>query len=141
MLPRDRAGLRSRARGLWVGHAPMMHASAGLKLWPRNRSRERSRRHPVRYQPGPRDQPHSSTRHQAKRSWLNQIEIVFTVVQRKVLTPNDFPSLQALVDQLDAFEHHYNQIATPFTWTFTRDDLQALIARVAEHEPRLRLAA
>ena len=74
-------------------------------------------------------------------SWLNQIEIVFSVIQRKVLTPNDFASLQAVVDRLDAFEHHYNQIATPFEWTFTRNDLEALIARVAQHEPRLKLAA
>jgi DDE superfamily endonuclease len=74
-------------------------------------------------------------------SWLSQIELVFSVVQRKVLTPNDFPNLQAIVDRLDAFEHHYNQIATPFDWTFTRDDLEKLIARVAYHEPQLRLAA
>jgi transposase len=74
-------------------------------------------------------------------SWLNQIEIVFSVIQRKVLTPNDFTSLQAVVDRLDAFEHHYNQIAKPFEWNFTRHHLAELIARVADHEPRLRLAA
>jgi hypothetical protein len=74
-------------------------------------------------------------------SWLNQIEIVFSVIQRKVLTPNDFASLQVVVDRLDAFEHHYNQIAEPFEWNFTRRDLTHLIARVADHEPRLRLAA
>ncbi len=74
-------------------------------------------------------------------SWLNQIEIVFSVVQRKVLTPNDFASLQAIVDRLDAFEHHYNQIATPFDWTFTRHNLEDLITRVAQHDPQLRLVA
>lgn len=74
-------------------------------------------------------------------SWLNQIEIVFSVIQRKVLTPNDFTSLQAVVDRLNAFEHHYNKIATPFEWTFTRRDLTDLIARIADHEPRLQLAA
>jgi hypothetical protein len=74
-------------------------------------------------------------------SWLNQIEIVFSVIQRKVLTPNDFASLQAVVDRLDDFEHHYNQIAKPFEWSFTRRDLSDLIARVSNHEPRLRLAA
>jgi hypothetical protein len=74
-------------------------------------------------------------------SWLNQIEIVFSVIQRKVLTPNDFATLQAVVDRLDAFEHHYNQIAQPIEWHFTRRDLAALIARVATHEPRLQLAA
>lgn len=74
-------------------------------------------------------------------SWLNQIEIVFSVIQRKVLTPNDFASLQQVVDRLDSFESNYNQIAEPFDWTFTRHDLEHLIARVAHHEPRLRLAA
>jgi transposase len=74
-------------------------------------------------------------------SWLNQVEIVFSVIQRKVLTPNDFASLQAVVDRLDDFEHHYNQIAKPFEWSFTRRDLSDLIARVSNHEPRLRLAA
>jgi transposase len=74
-------------------------------------------------------------------SWLNQIEIVFSVIQRKVLTPNDFATLQTVVDRLDTFEHYYNQIAQPFEWHFTRRDLAELIARVADHEPRLRLAA
>jgi hypothetical protein len=47
-------------------------------------------------------------------SRLNQIEIVFSVIQRKVLTPNDSPSLQAIVERLNTFEHHYNEIARPF---------------------------
>jgi hypothetical protein len=63
------------------------------------------------------------------------------VIQRKVLTPNDFASLQTVVERLDAFERHYNEIAKPFEWAFTRRDLADLIARVAEHEPRLTLAA
>ena len=74
-------------------------------------------------------------------SWLNQTEIVFSVIQRKVLTPNDFASLQAVVARLDAFEHHYNHIAKPFEWNFTRRDLTDLITRVSDHEPRLKVAA
>jgi DDE superfamily endonuclease len=74
-------------------------------------------------------------------SWLNQIEIVFSIIQRKVLSPNDFASLQTVVDALDAFERHYDQIAKPFDWCFTREDLARLIARLDAHEPRLRLAA
>ena len=46
-------------------------------------------------------------------SWLNQIEIFFSVVQRKVLTPNDFPSLQILEQRLLAFQSHYESIAKP----------------------------
>ena len=60
---------------------------------------------------------------------------------RPRLTPNDFASLQTVVKRLDAFEHHYNEVAKPFEWTFTRRDLADLIARVADHEPRLKLAA
>lgn len=63
-------------------------------------------------------------------SWLNQIEIYFSVVQRKALTPNDFASLEALRDRLLAFERHYETIAKPFQWKFTRADLEALLEKV-----------
>ena len=57
-------------------------------------------------------------------SWLNQIEIYFSIVQRKVLTPNDFLSLQALEERLLGFQQHYATIAKPFKWKFTRHDLE-----------------
>lgn len=63
-------------------------------------------------------------------SWLNQIEIYFSIIQRKVLTPNDFPSLEAVADRLERFERHYEAIAKPFEWKFTRDDLSELIQRL-----------
>jgi hypothetical protein len=68
-------------------------------------------------------------------SWLNQIEIYFSVVQRKVLTPNDFPSLAAVKDRLLRFQARYAQAAKPFQWTFTRRDLAALLAKLAR-QPR-----
>jgi hypothetical protein len=74
-------------------------------------------------------------------SWLNQIELYFSIVQRKALTPNDFENLDALSDRLLAFEEHYRQIAQPFDWTFTRQDLARVLERIADHEPQLRLAA
>jgi hypothetical protein len=74
-------------------------------------------------------------------SWLNQLEIYFSVVQRKVLEPNDFDNLADLARTLNAFEHHWNEIAQPFAWNFTRHDLAALIERLAAHEPQLQLAA
>lgn len=67
-------------------------------------------------------------------SWLNQIEIYFSVVQRKVLTPNDFPDLQALEERLLAFQSHYETIARPFQWKFTRDDLRRLLEKTSEHQ-------
>ncbi|MGH7255546.1 MAG: transposase, partial [Nitrospirales bacterium] len=63
-------------------------------------------------------------------SWLNQIEISFSIVQRKGLTPNDFPSLAAVRDRLIRFQQHYEQVATPIQWTFTRRDLVALLAKL-----------
>ena len=64
-------------------------------------------------------------------SWLNQVEIYFSIVQRKVLTPNDFSSLVELEQRLLAFQRHYEQTAAPFKWTFTRRDLHTLLAKIA----------
>ena len=63
-------------------------------------------------------------------SWLNQIEIYFSIVQRKALTPNDFPCLEAVAERLANFERYFERIAHPFEWKFTRADLNALIARM-----------
>jgi hypothetical protein len=65
-------------------------------------------------------------------SWLNQVEIYFSVIQRKVLTPNDFVDLAEVEARLLAFQTYYEQIAAPFEWKFTRKDLSALLARTAE---------
>ena len=67
-------------------------------------------------------------------SWLNQIEIYFSIVQRKVLTPNDFPCLEAVAERLFNFERYYETIAHPFEWKFTRADLNALLARMRIHD-------
>ena len=63
-------------------------------------------------------------------SWLNQAEIYFSIAQRKVLTPNDFPDLDTLQRQLLAFGRRYEQIAAPFQWKFTRADLDRLAQRL-----------
>jgi transposase len=67
-------------------------------------------------------------------SWLNQVEIFFSIVQRKVVAPNDFTDLDQVQDRLAAFEHRYNQTARPFRWKFTTTDLQDLLARIEQHE-------
>jgi hypothetical protein len=69
-------------------------------------------------------------------SWLNQIEIYFSVVQRKVLTPNDFVSLGAVRARLLRFQEHYVDAAKPFQWTFTRRDLAALLAKLGRRPAR-----
>ena len=74
-------------------------------------------------------------------SWLNQIEIYFSIVQRKVLTPNDFKSLQDVSPRLLGFERHYEQIAEPFEWKFTRQDLAQLLEKLGTDDAPLRRAA
>lgn len=69
-------------------------------------------------------------------SWLNQIEVYFSVVQRKLLTPNDFPSLATLEDRLLAFQQRYQQSAKPFQWAFTRRDLHTLLRKLDPSIPR-----
>jgi len=63
-------------------------------------------------------------------SWLNQIEIYFSIVQRKVLTPNDFPDLATIEHRLMDFQVYYGQIAKPFKWKFTKKDLREVLAKV-----------
>ena len=65
-------------------------------------------------------------------SWLNQVEIYFSVVQRKVLTPNDFVDLAEVEARLLAFERRYEETAAPFEWRFTRGDLTKLLERLAD---------
>ncbi len=67
-------------------------------------------------------------------SWLNQVEIYFSVVQRKVLTPNDFTDLEDLERRLLGFERRYEEAAKPFEWKFTRSDLARLMSRLAEKD-------
>lgn len=73
-------------------------------------------------------------------SWLNQVEIYHSIIQRKLLAPNDFASTAKLARALNDFERHYNKIAEPFDWTFTRNDLADLLKRLDEHEPESTVA-
>ena len=67
-------------------------------------------------------------------SWLNQVEIYFSIIQRKVLTPNDFPDLDAIRIRLALYEDLSNQHPKPFAWKFTRDKLADLLKRIAARE-------
>jgi hypothetical protein len=70
-------------------------------------------------------------------SWLNQIEIYFSIVQRKVLTPNDFASLEEVEKRLLGFQQRYEEIAQPFEWRFTRKDLEGLMRKIEERDESL----
>lgn len=74
-------------------------------------------------------------------SWLNQVEIYFSVVQRKALTPNDFRSLSELEQRLLAFQKHYETVARPFQWRFTRRDLRRLMRKLDAAPSALAMAA
>jgi transposase len=73
-------------------------------------------------------------------SWLNQIEIYFSIVQRKVLTPNDFLDLAEVTQRLLAFQRRYEQTAVPFDWRYTKTDLDRLLRRLDNHERLARAA-
>lgn len=57
-------------------------------------------------------------------SWLNQVELYFSILQRKALTPNDLPTTDELSQRILDFQEHYNARAKPFRWNFTREDLE-----------------
>ncbi len=63
-------------------------------------------------------------------SWLSQIEVYFSIVQRKLLTPSDFRNLATLERALMAFQARYQRAAKPFKWTFTRHDLRTLLRKL-----------
>jgi hypothetical protein len=67
-------------------------------------------------------------------SWLNQIEIFFSIVQKKVVSPNDFASTSQLAATLMTFTDRYNQTAHPFSWKFTAADLAQLLQRISAHQ-------
>jgi hypothetical protein len=74
-------------------------------------------------------------------SWLNQVEIYFSVVERKLLTPNDFSSLTHLQGKLLDFQRYYETVAKPFQWKFTRRDLEALMRKLQAPEDSRKAAA
>jgi hypothetical protein len=67
-------------------------------------------------------------------SWLNQAEIFFSIVQKKVISPNDFASTGQLAATLLAFVDRYNQTARPFNWQFTAKDLDRFLDRINGHQ-------
>jgi DDE superfamily endonuclease len=73
-------------------------------------------------------------------SWLNQVEVYFSLLQRKVLTPNDSTDLRELELRIRLYEELTNQQPRPFDWRFTKYDLFALLQRVAKREATARAA-
>lgn len=63
-------------------------------------------------------------------SWLNQVEIYFSILQRKVLTPNDFQSLNDLERTILSFQERFSKLGQPFRWRFTRGDLRSYLDKL-----------
>ncbi len=74
-------------------------------------------------------------------SWLNQVEVFFSVLQRKVITGGDFTDLGDLADKILGFQQYYNAAAEPFDWKFTKTKLRRLMERLAVHSNPDQLAA
>jgi hypothetical protein len=74
-------------------------------------------------------------------SWLNQIEIYFSIVQRKALTPNDNCTLEDLARRIILFQQRFEEIAKPFEWKFTRHDLTQLMGRLLQHSAPVKRSA
>jgi hypothetical protein len=73
-------------------------------------------------------------------SWLNQIEIYFSILQRKALTPRYFHSLRELDQRITAFQAEWQTAAKPIDWRYTRRDLNDLLNRL-NHRDQLTRAA
>jgi transposase-like protein len=67
-----------------------------------------------------------------RASWLNQIELYFSVLTRKALTGGSFDSLSALIHQITGFEVLWNAVPEPFNWTYTTEDLNRLLEKIPE---------
>jgi len=65
-------------------------------------------------------------------SWLNQVEIYFSKIQRKVLTPNDFASMEAVEKRLRLYEELTNKNPRPFNWKFDRAKLTRFLDRLEQ---------
>jgi len=68
-------------------------------------------------------------------SRLNQVEVCFSIVQRKALSPNHFENLAQVERRLQNFERYYEQVAKPFEWKFTRQDLRDILNRLKNTKP------
>lgn len=68
-------------------------------------------------------------------SWLNQVEIYFSIVQRKAIATGDFADLEELAERILAFQHRYNATADPFDWKYSRTDLNDYLTRLRHHDP------
>lgn len=78
----------------------------------------------------PRIQLHFTPTH---ASWLNQVELWFSILSRKVIRRGIFTSVKALVQAIMTFIQRYNQEGKPFSWTYTPDRLKSIVITGTKH--------
>jgi hypothetical protein len=61
----------------------------------------------------------------AHASWLNQVELYFSVLTRRVLRHGDFPTRDDLIAKIDGFGINHNLTARPYRWTYEGTPLKA----------------
>lgn len=61
--------------------------------------------------------------------WLNRLDTIFSALQCNALTPDDFPDIESLETAILKFQALYNQIAKPFKWKYTKDDLKKTLSK------------
>ena len=69
----------------------------------------------------PRWHAHYTPKH---ASWVNQVELFFSILQRKVIRNGSFPTQADLIDKMMRFITTYDQTAKPFAWTYAADPLK-----------------
>ena len=138
LLPGFNKDLRESASGSAAGTAPAV-AAPGAAEQPAADEGGAGHGQPQLHQPAPLGAPAQlailvalAAVIGAGASWLNQIEIYFSIVQRKVLIPNDLTDLAEVEQRLLGFQCRYEQTAVPFAWGSTRADLDRLIRRLDE---------
>jgi hypothetical protein len=63
---------------------------------------------------------------------LGYIEIYFSILQRKALTPLDAADRPMLAERILCYQEYYNRTAKPFNWKFTRSNLQERLRTLAD---------
>ena len=65
-------------------------------------------------------------------SWLNQVEVWFSILSRSALKGTSFTSIEQVCERIDAFIQTYNRSATPFRWTAKEVHSSAPRSRIAD---------
>jgi hypothetical protein len=68
-------------------------------------------------------------------SWVNQIELYFSILQRKLLSPNEYTSLEELAEAIHAVGRRYSALEQPVAWCFTRQDLERRLREPLLQQP------